>query len=194
MIICPYCKEEIDSGSHYCDQCGKLMMYCDKCGHVGTGRRCTSCGGLMLTAEDLEMQNHQTTMTGNAAMPAAASGGSSEISVSMVDMTIPQLTLVNRQLNLNVIGINGAVIGRRQGPYKAMFENNRYVSGVHAQLFFRNGDGWCIMDKHSSNGTLLNRRRLVPDVCMTLNHGDLLTIANVNLQVVINNNSTNRTT
>lgn len=39
MIICPYCKEEIESGSHFCDQCGKLMMYCMKCGHVGTGRR-----------------------------------------------------------------------------------------------------------------------------------------------------------
>ena len=47
------------------------------------------------------------------------------------------------------------------------------------------------MDKHSSNGTMLNKRKLVPDVGMTLNNGDLLTIANVNLQVVINNISKN---
>ena len=42
------------------------------------------------------------------------------------------------------------------------------------------------MDKHSSNGTMLNRRKLVPDVAMSLNNGDLVTIANVNLQVIIN--------
>ncbi|MDD6895801.1 MAG: FHA domain-containing protein [Prevotellaceae bacterium] len=191
MIICPNCKEEIDSGSHYCDQCGKMLMYCAKCGHVGTGRRCTLCGGLMITAEELELQNQQTTMSEHSSMPSAVTSGQAQLSTSLVDMSIPQLTLVNHQLNLNMRAINGAIIGRRQGPYKAMFEQNKYVSGIHAQLFYRNGEGWCIMDKHSSNGTMLNRHRLMPDVCMTLNNGDLVTIANVNLQVIINNVSTN---
>ena len=67
-----------------------------------------------------------------------------------------------------------------------MFVQNKYVSGVHAQLFFKRGEGWVIMDKHSSNGSWLNKRKLVPDVAMTLNNVDVLTIANVNLQVVIN--------
>lgn len=191
MIICPYCKEEIDPGSHYCDQCGKILMYCAKCGHVGTGRRCTMCGGMMLTAEELEAQNQQTTMSDQFSMPVAATMGKAQMSTSMVDMTIPQLTLVNRQLNLNIQAINGAVIGRRQGPYRILFEGNKYVSGVHAQLFYKKGEGWSIMDKHSSNGTLLNKRKLVPDVGMTLNNGDLVTIANINLQVIINNISKN---
>ena len=187
MIICPYFKEEIDSGSHYCDQCGKMLMYCSKCGHVGTGRRCTLCGAMMLTAEELEVQNQQTTMSEHFSLPIAAQGSHNDISTSMVDMSIPQLTLVNRQLNLNILAINGAVIGRRQGPYRALFENNKYVSGIHAQLFYKKGEGWSIMDKHSSNGTMLNKRKLVPDVGMNLNNGDLVTIANVNLQVIINN-------
>ena len=190
MIICPYCKEEIDPGSHYCDQCGKKMMYCEKCGHVGTGRRCTLCGEMMISAEEIEQRNQQTTMSEHFSIPLAVSLSKADMSSSLVDMTIPTLSLVNRQLNIDIQAVNGAVIGRRQGPYSAMFAQNKYVSGVHAQLFYRKGEGWSIMDKHSSNGTMLNKRKLVPDVGMTLNNGDLVTIANVNLQVIINNVTT----
>ena len=49
MIICPSCKEEIEEQSCYCDQCGQALMYCSNCGRVGTGRRCTHCGGLMVS-------------------------------------------------------------------------------------------------------------------------------------------------
>ena len=88
-------------------------------------------------------------------------------------------------LNIRINGMNGAIIGRRKGPYTQFFENQSYVSGVHAQLKFNPGVGWCVVDKHSSNGTLLNQRPIQPDVDMTLNSGDILTIANVNLQVII---------
>ena len=186
MIICPYCKEEIDPGSHYCDQCGRKMAYCEKCSPVGHGRRCTLCGGMMISAEELELRNQQTTMSEHFSMPLAVSTSKADISTSLIDMTIPTMSLVNRQLNIDIHAVNGAVIGRRQGPYCAMFAQNKFVSGAHAQLFYKKGEGWSIMDKHSSNGTMLNRRKLVPDVAMSLNNGDLVTIANVNLQVIIN--------
>ncbi|UKK46975.1 FHA domain-containing protein [Prevotella sp. E9-3] len=82
-------------------------------------------------------------------------------------------------------GVNGAVIGRKQGPYSHYFQGNMYVSGVHAQLRYNAGSGWSITDKHSSNGTRLNGRVLQPDVEMSLSDGDVLTIANVNLQVSV---------
>lgn len=96
---------------------------------------------------------------------------------------LPVLTLYNDSLNIRIVGINGAVIGRRQGPYVKFFEQNMFVSGVHAQLKYNAGAGWCIVDKHSSNGTKLNQHLLQPDTDMTLNNGDVVTIANVNLQV-----------
>ena len=99
---------------------------------------------------------------------------------------IPQLLLFNDSLNIRIKGINGAVIGRRQGPYAQFFSQNLYVSGVHAQLKYKNGAGWCVADKHSSNGTKLNEHPLQPDVEMSLKNGDIVTIANVNLQVSIN--------
>jgi pSer/pThr/pTyr-binding forkhead associated (FHA) protein len=99
---------------------------------------------------------------------------------------LPVLTLYNQNLNIRIQGINGAVIGRRQGPYVQYFEQNMYISGVHAQLKYNGTVGWCIVDKHSSNGTKLNQHPLQPDVEMSLKSGDIVTLANVSLQVSIN--------
>ena len=98
---------------------------------------------------------------------------------------VPVLTLVNDSLNIRIVGINGAVIGRRKGPYTQFFEQHAYVSGAHAQLKYKSGAGWVITDKHSSNGTKVNQRPLQPDVDMALNNGDIVTIANINLHVFV---------
>jgi pSer/pThr/pTyr-binding forkhead associated (FHA) protein len=98
---------------------------------------------------------------------------------------IPTLTLYNPSLDIRMVGVNGAVIGRRQGPYKQLFDGNMYISGVHAQLIYKPDSGWCIIDKHSSNGTKLNQRDLLPDVPMSIKSGDIVTLANINLQVSV---------
>lgn len=154
MIICPSCKEEIENNSRYCDQCGQALLYCCSCGHVGTGRHCTYCGGQMQEAQD-----------------------------SVVAEDIPSLTLSNDVFNMRLMGINGAVIGRKQGPYKQMFEQNRYVSGLHAQLVYDEAAGWCIVDMNSSNGTKLNNKLLTPGTKSPVKTGDIVTVANVNLMV-----------
>lgn len=194
MIVCPFCKEEIDDGSHYCDQCGNQLLYCSKCGSVGMGRRCTHCGGLMVTAEEIESENQQTVMSNVMSSQPVHHAPASDVTASRVmpepvplaeGMVLPQLMLVNNQLNIRIQGVNGAIIGRRQGPYRHVFEQNRYVSGVHAQLFYNQGNGWCVMDKNSSNGTMLNNQRLHPEAGVKLKNGDILVLANVSLQVII---------
>ena len=190
MIICPTCKEEIDGDSHFCDQCGQALLYCNQCGHVGIGRRCTRCGGLMVAPVDpnrklansamsasLQIETTQATQPGSFAGPL--------VQERPVSSGVPVLTLANDSLNIRIVGINGAVIGRRKGPYTQFFEQHAYVSGVHAQLKYQAGSGWVVTDKHSSNGTKVNQRTLQPDVDMVLHNGDILTIANVNLQVIV---------
>ena len=199
MIICPNCKEEIDDDSHYCDQCGQMLTYCEKCGRVGMGRRCTSCGGLMLSADDYLNR-------GSSSMSVSMSMGMSQVFMHTSQRYLnntggrpmgsgampqrggmgPQLLLYNDSLGIRVIGINGAVIGRRQGPYVQFFQQQKYMSGVHAQLMFYPDTGWHIVDKHSSNGTKLNDHKLQPDVEMSLKNGDIVTLANVVLKVSIN--------
>ena len=195
MIICPSCREEIEEHSHYCDQCGQELVYCSSCGRVGMGRRCTHCGGLMVSAEEAQQKLQSSRQVSMSMRP-------NDLAVSIVteltqshrqpeghDMPvmsgIPTLTLYNPSLDIRMVGVNGAVIGRRQGPYQQLFADNMYISGLHAQLIYKPDVGWCIIDKHSSNGTKLNQRDVLPDVPMSLKSGDIVTLANVNLQVSI---------
>ena len=99
---------------------------------------------------------------------------------------MPRLMLFNDSLGIRIMGINGGVIGRKQGPYVQFFRQQGYVSGVHAQLIFHPDTGWNIVDKDSSNGTKLNDHRLQPEVEMSIKNGDIISIANIVLQVIIN--------
>lgn len=191
MIICPNCKEEIDDDSYFCDQCGQALLFCNRCGRVGMGRRCTFCGGLMMSAESFHNEGTSlTALSSSSTSMGFISKTQATLEQPVPGMQVPQgvpvLTLYNDSLNIRFVGINGAVIGRRQGPYTKFFEQNMFVSGVHAQLKYKAGTGWCIADKHSSNGTKLNGHPLQPDMEMTINNGDVLTVANVNLQVSLN--------
>lgn len=203
MIICPICKEEIEDNSRFCDQCGAELHYCNRCGRVGMGRRCTNCGGLMVSPDALNtnMSMSQTSYSysnPSLRMDQYSISNVSQRAISAVDMRFPQsqpqansalpsLALVNSSLAIRLDAINGAVIGRKQGPYVNYFQSNMYVSGVHAQLRYKATIGWCIVDMHSSNGTKLNDRAMQPDVEMSLKDGDIVSIANINLQVKINN-------
>lgn len=194
MIICPNCKEEIDDDSHYCDQCGQALLYCDKCGRVGIGRRCIHCGGMMVPLEELQQKigsNTAYSMSFSSSVISLSDRQSATLPNRPKVPTpsphgVPVLTLLNTNLNIRIQGINGAVIGRRQGPYVQFFSQNMYISGVHAQLKYNAASGWCIVDKHSSNGTKLNQHLLQPDVEMSLKNGDIVTLANISLQVSIN--------
>lgn len=68
-------------------------------------------------------------------------------------------------------------------PYQA------YASGVsrlHAVLK-REGDRVIVMDLGSSNGTYLNGKRLNPNTEETLNHGDLLALGKLKIQILLKN-------
>ena len=192
MIICPRCKEEIEEQSHFCDQCGQELVYCSSCGRVGMGRRCTHCGGLMKSYDEIQQErlskNHSSVnnISESYAQVSQHSLRTPQNAPEVSPGGIPTLTLYNPSLDIRMVGINGAVIGRRQGPYQKLFDGNMYISGVHAQLIYKPDTGWCIIDKNSSNGTKLNQRDLQPDVPMTIKAGDIVTLANINLQVSIN--------
>jgi hypothetical protein len=247
MIICPACKEEIEDDSHYCDQCGQQLLFCKQCGHVGVGRRCTRCGGMMalpagsMAAANTDANPMANPMAGSMGNPTGTPAGkpgvgaavrpgvnisvtpraavshpgnvqspqqqqpatpptsnvqniAASISISpgiqvaqagAARANIPMMTLVNDSLNIRITAMNGAIIGRRKGPYVEFFGQHSYVSGIHAQLKYKSGAGWFVIDKNSSNGTRVNQNVIQPEVETPLKNGDELTIANINLQVVI---------
>ncbi len=66
-------------------------------------------------------------------------------------------------------------------PYQA-YANG--VSRLHAVLK-REGQRVFVMDLGSSNGTYLNGKRLTPNVDQTLNHGDLLSLGKLKIQILL---------
>ena len=183
MINCPKCKAEIDSDSHFCDQCGQEIFYCMSCGRPGKGQRCTTCGGTMRRLGEDEHSIQAAGPNADAITPresamAAAIGATYRSG-------IPQLFLINDNLHLRLAGTNGAVLGRRTGIYSQFLAQFNYVSGTHAELHYTAATGWSIEDKNSSNGTFVNGRRLVPAQNMPLHDRDLVQLANIEFKVEI---------
>ena len=172
MIICPNCKEEIEERSHFCDQCGQELAYCTQCGRVGKGRRCTHCGGLMASPDELDKKQNDLHVSRSSAMQAASLSFSQVTEASLRDPE-PE-------------GPQQPVASKSGLPSLTLYNPSLVISGVHAQLIYKPDTGWCIIDKHSSNGTKLNQRDLLPDVPMSIKTGDIVTIANINLQVSVN--------
>lgn len=147
MIICPACKEGIEDDSYFCDQCGQELSFCKQCGHVGLGRRCTRCGGLMVSRHEKAVERQPmasvnvnvanvyaaqrvsaapsvSVAPGVSAAPGASAGPSvaagPSISIAQAGpshSSLPALTLANDSLNIRIVAMNGAIIGRRKGPY-----------------------------------------------------------------------------
>lgn len=128
---------------------------------------------------------HSATGTGGEPLQRVPTITDSPIPQPVQNGGIPAITLINPKLNIRIVGINGAIIGRRQGPYHEIFRQFMYVSGVHAQLIYRHDSGWSIIDKHSSNGTRLNNAKLTPDIPVRIKNGDIINLANINLQASI---------
>lgn len=180
MINCPKCKASIDNDSRFCDQCGQEILFCSHCHRPGKGKRCIFCGGEMVRAGEehagfTEVTHHVTIRetTGGVHDSRSKHNG------------IPTLLLTNATLSLQLTGVDGAVIGRTTGLYRSELSKFNYVSGTHAQLNYMPGQGWCITDKNSSNGTSIGRKRLIPDMPSMLHDGDRLILANIEFIVQI---------
>lgn len=175
MTICPQCKEEIDSNSLYCDQCGNLLYVCPSCNIIGKGegKRCGQCGQLLVAA----------TMIGNLSQQKSTSPMPTQedkkpvIAPMKTEMPNPQeaFTLLCESQSVRLSLIDGGIIGRVAGNYIQQLSNMIYISGTHARLN-KNGAQWSITDLGSRNGTKVNGVQCNP----TLNFqvGDIIKMAN----------------
>ncbi|MDE6410555.1 MAG: FHA domain-containing protein [Muribaculaceae bacterium] len=162
---CYKCKQEIDSDSLYCDQCGEKLYICPDC-HIpgkGEGKRCGKCGKPLVAASELR-DSSVATPTQEPASP-----------------TPPEPTpkapvrLVCRAENITLDLMDGALIGRVEGPYAPKLGRLQFVSARHARLT-REGDHWIIADVGSRNGTAVNGEWCFSP--LPFKTGDVVRIAN----------------
>ena len=162
---CPSCKETIDDDSRYCDQCGEQILICSVCGRPGKGKRCIFDGKELVPASGVA----------SAAQPVPQSSGA--ISGDKVKLT-------SQLHGIMIEAQDGDIIGRKNGPFAAVFGRFNYVSGTHCKIV-KTAAGWHIEDMGSTNKTYLNRSPtpLVPNALYPLANGVTIKIADVELMV-----------
>ncbi|MBQ8606573.1 MAG: FHA domain-containing protein [Bacteroidaceae bacterium] len=183
-MICPKCKSEIDADSFYCDQCGQEIRYCSSCRTLGKGNRCTRCGQIMIPASVCQKEPVHDYVYPDTTSVQLAGIAPLDKTLSITSSKMPTLILSNGSLGIRIEGIDGAIIGRRNGAYQQFFAQCPYVSGTHARIAFDVTLGeWTYTDLNSSNGSKYNGLQLIPDKPCSLSDGGMLQLADVQLIV-----------
>lgn len=169
MIICPNCRNSELPGALFCSQCGALLEGIDG-----------------IATQSLKQITGQLGEEGNNAPVAAELQAS--VSLCVVDSgTI--LPLENR----TEFTIGRSAEGQPIMPDIDLSPHQAYEMGVsrlHASIRL---DGHQVMatDLGSVNGTRLNGQKIPPHKPCTLNHGDILTLGKLKLQVLLRHESAN---
>lgn len=187
-MLCPKCKFEIDNDSCYCDQCGQEIRYCQSCRRPGKGNRCTACGGRMLSAVDYirepSIPANSPVMGTVAPSPTYTSPDNNAATLKAPTST--RLILSNGAQGITIEGVDGAIIGRRNGIYQSQFARFPYISGTHAKLKFDAVQNkWLLTDMNSSNGTRYNNVPLIAGQPCVLENGATVQLANIVLTVAL---------
>lgn len=172
MIICPNCRNSELPGALFCSQCGALLEGVDG---IATQSLKPSTG--ILSGDQSEE---------GGAMPPMAAELQASVSLCVVDSG-NILPLENR----TEFTIGRSAEGQPIMPDIDLSPHQAYEMGVsrlHASIRL---DGQQVMatDLGSVNGTRLNGQKIPPHKPCTLNHGDILTLGKLKLQVLLRHES-----
>jgi len=177
LVKCPYCQQEIENDSFYCDQCGEALNTCPSGHGFKKGKICNECGSKLVAASASDSSKTMTTSTHNTTpQQVAVSSQNSPVAEKTIRPGINPVeprTLVNSALNARLDLKDGGVIGRHAGEYTHVFGSHRQVSRTHARLQ-KNGTQWMIVDLDSTYGTFLNGNKLDPNTPVGFKIGDTI--------------------
>lgn len=168
MIICSNCQHENLSGAMYCAECGAQLD-----------------GVQTLTTDAITDEQIEEELRRKAPRPETDSTpANSWLSLHLMDSG-KILPLASR----NEFTLGRLSEGQPIMPDIDLTPYQAYASGVsrlHA-VVKRDGSQVMVMDLGSSNGTYLNGRRLNPHMEEALNHGDIVALGKLKLQVLLRN-------
>ena len=168
MIICPNCQHKNVAGAMFCAECGAQLD--------GVETLVTQA----ITDEQIaEERGKKSPRIDPATTPA-----NSWISLHLMDSG-KILPLASR----NEFTLGRLSEGQPIMPDIDLTPYQAYASGVsrlHA-VVKRDAERVLVMDLGSSNGTYVNGRRINPHVEESLNHGDILALGKLKIQVLLRN-------
>ncbi len=169
MILCSNCKHANMAGAIFCAECG------------------TQLGGKdTLTTKSIKTGRFNTV---SSPMPANDTyqpfdGSDAWASLHLLDtgQVLPLST--QKEFTLGRVSEGQPIM-----PDIDLSAYQAYAAGVsrlHA-VIKRDGDRMIFMDLGSANGTFINGKRLSPNVEQLLNHGDILALGKLKIQILIKN-------
>jgi len=167
MIICPNCKKENLDGTVFCEDCGTQLTDVDPM----VTQNISADLQEKIADEPVRPANLQKELDTWASLHLMESGQILPLA-DKTEFTLGRIS--DAQPIMPDIDLT---------PYQA------YASGVsrlHAVLK-REGTYVRVKDLGSSNGTYLNGKRLKPNVDQTLEHGDMLSLGKLKIQILFKN-------
>jgi pSer/pThr/pTyr-binding forkhead associated (FHA) protein len=170
MILCPNCHHQEIAGSLFCSECGAQLVSTN---HFATQSIRRHPSDILSQVENSNPPPTQPVQT------------------ATLDATV-SLYLVDSGQILHLVGRTEFTLGRvadRQpilpdvdlSPYEAYTQG---VSRLHASLKIIN-QRVVITDLGSSNGTRVNGQKIMPHIDYPLNHGDVIALGKLKVQVLI---------
>lgn len=172
MILCPNCQHHEIAGALFCSECGAQLVFTE---------RLSTQAFVKTQSEVLPDIKQSSPLPSEPPAPPSAA----------IDALV-SLHLVDNGQILPLAGRNEFTLGRvAEGqpilpdvdlsPYEAYAQG---VSRLHAALKI-NSQRVVIMDLGSSNGTRVNGQKIMPNVDYPVNHGDMLALGKLKIQVLI---------
>ncbi len=170
MILCPNCQHKELPGALFCSECGTQLVSLDILNTRSIQR--TTTDNLALATEIPELGVRKIPV--RSAIP--------NISLHLVD-SAQILHLAER----NEFTLGRAIEGQPILPDVDLSPFDAFTLGVsrlHAVLRIINGEV-VVADLGSSNGTRVNGQKIVPHVDYPINHGDVIALGKLKIQILI---------
>lgn len=168
MIVCANCKHKNMAGAMFCSECGSQI--------VGTNELVTQ----NISTDSLNNIGKKPT----GSLTGSLSGADAWASLHLLD-TGQVLPLSSRnEFTMGRISEGQPIMPDIDlSPYQAYAAG---VSRLHA-VIKRQGAQVIFMDLGSANGTYINGKRLSSNTEHSLNHGDIVALGKLKMQVLVNN-------
>jgi len=166
MIICSNCKHANMIGALFCAECGAQLI-----------------GRDTLTTQSIATENLKTASrrtTGEMSQPVEGENAWANLHLLDTGQVLPLSS--RNEFTMGRISEGQPIMPDIDlSPYQAYAAG---VSRLHA-VIRRNGAAIAFMDLGSANGTFVNGNRLTPNTEQMLNHGDILALGKMRIQVLI---------
>lgn len=166
MIICSNCKHSNMTGALFCAECGAQL--------IGRDTLITQ------TIDTNNLKKASTRITGEIGEPVEGTDAWANLHLLDTGQILPLSS--RNEFTMGRISEGQPIMPDIDlSPYQAYAAG---VSRLHA-VIKRSGDSVVFTDLGSANGTFLNGSRLTPNTEQVLNHGDILALGKMRIQVLI---------